>query len=194
MIDSAIDRKSATAERITICAQRLTDQHGIDGYTMDDLAEAAEVSRRTLFNYFPRKIDAILGVWPTLDDDDVDEFRSGGPDHDLLQDLRTMILPLFEVELADREQIQIRRRMLLGNPRLLMAVHARYESLSAEIVEHIAVREGPTFGALRAQVAVRVLAALFDSALDEFLLDPRERSIVHHFDEALRTARSLFGV
>ncbi len=146
MIDSAIDRKSATTERITLCAQRLTDAHGIDGYTMDDLAKAAEVSRRTLFNYFPSKVDAVLGVWPTLDDDDVDEFRAGGPDHDLLQDLRTMVLPLFESELTDREMLEVRRRMLLGNPRLLIQVHARYESLSAEIVEHIAVREGPTFG------------------------------------------------
>ena len=33
-----------TSRRITLCALRLTDQHGLDGFTMDDLAEAARSS------------------------------------------------------------------------------------------------------------------------------------------------------
>ena len=57
-------RKVSTAHRITTCAQRLTDQHGLDGFTMDDLAAEAGVSRRTLFNYFPGKVDAVLGPGP----------------------------------------------------------------------------------------------------------------------------------
>ena len=58
-------KKVETTRRITLCAQRLTDERGLDGFTMDDLAEAAEVSRRTLFNYFPGKVDAVLGAAPS---------------------------------------------------------------------------------------------------------------------------------
>ncbi len=173
MIESATSRRSETADRITRCAQRLTAEHGLDGFTMADLATSAEVSRRTLFNYFPSKVDAVLGEWPVLDDDDVDEFRAGGPDHDLLLDLRNLIVPLFENEVVDRELIETQRRMFLANPRLMTVVHERYEALSTDIVEHIGVREGPTFTHLRARVAIAMLAALFDSALQQWLDDKR---------------------
>ena len=41
---------------------QLTQGRGLDGWTMEDLAGAAEVSRRTLFNYFSSKVDAVLGA------------------------------------------------------------------------------------------------------------------------------------
>lgn len=193
MVESATQRKLVTSERITLCAQVLADEHGLDGFTMDELATAADVSRRTLFNHFPGKVDAVLGPRVSLDEDAVAVFRDGGPDHDLLRDLRTLVLPLFETKAMDREVLQRRRRILIANPRLIVAVHEFYEKLSAEVVGHIAVREGPAFAARRAQVAVKLLAALFDSALESFLGDTRNRTITFHFDECLRTARSLLG-
>ncbi|WP_232679588.1 TetR/AcrR family transcriptional regulator [Nocardioides sp. R-C-SC26] len=193
MAQSANERRLRTGASIMLCAQELTDARGLDGFTMDDLSAACGVSRRTLFNYFPSKVDAILGIWPTLDDDDVDEFRSGGPDGDLLADLRTLIAPLLDDPTLERTMIARHRRILLANERLMTAVHLRYQALSADIVEHIVEREGAAFGARRARIAVNVLAAVFDSSIDEFLEDSRERRLLHHFDEALATARSLFG-
>jgi AcrR family transcriptional regulator len=193
MVESATQRKLVTSERITLCAQVLADEHGLDGFTMDELATSADVSRRTLFNHFPGKVDAVLGPRAHLDEDAVAVFCDGGPDHDLLRDLRTLVLPLFQTKVLDREILHRRRRILLANPRLIIAVHGFYEELSAEVVGHIAVREGPALPAHRATVAVKLLAALFDAALDSFLADSRARSITFHFDESLRTARSLLG-
>ncbi|WP_370247827.1 TetR/AcrR family transcriptional regulator [Nocardioides sp.] len=193
MSNSAIARRSATADRISAHAQVLTDTGGLDGFTMDDLAVAADVSRRTLFNYFPSKIDAVLGTWPTFGDDDVARFRDGGPHGDLLRDLREMLMPLLETKLEDREALARSRRILLHEERLMAAVHRRYTDLSCELVEHIAAREGATFHTVRARVAVGLLAALFDTALDEYLLDAEERPFLHHFDESLRTARTVLG-
>lgn len=193
MIKSATDRRVHTTDRITVCAQKLTDERGLDGFTMDDLAVAAEVSRRTLFNYFPGKVDAVLGVFPTLDSDAVDVFCAGGPHQDLVQDLRALVLQLLRTEMLEREALARGRRIMLANPRLIARVHECYIDISAQIVEHIATREGPTFAARRARVAVSVLAALFDSALEEYLVDNDERPIAFHFDESVRTARSLLG-
>lgn len=193
MAQSATARKTATSERITLCAQLLADEHGLDGFTMDELATAAEVSRRTLFNHFPGKVDAVLGPRIHLDEDAVALFREGGPDHDLLRDLRTLVQPLFQNKLVDREVLPRWRRVMLANPRLILAVHEFYEELSAEIVDHIATREGPAFTKHRAQVAIKLLATLFDAALESFLADGRARSFGYHFDETLRTARSLLG-
>jgi AcrR family transcriptional regulator len=182
-----------TLRRINDCARRLTDERGLDGFTMEDLAAAAGVSRRTLFNYFPGKLDAVLGQWPDLDDDAVATFRGGGPEHDLVSDLRTLVVPLLESDLVDRERLTEGHRVLRSEPRLLAALQGRYEELSAQIVEHIAAREGPSFQTQRARVAVSLLTALFDSAWEDAIEDPLERPVLTHFDHALTTARSLLG-
>lgn len=190
---SANCRRVATSQRITLSALRLTVDRGLDGFTMDDLAEASGVSRRTLFNYFPGKLDAVLGDWPELAEDDIARFRAGGPDGHLLTDLRTLVMPLLGDVATDRELFALTRTALRGNPRLVGAVHERYEEICTEVVEHVVAREGAAFGTANARVAVMLLAALFDAALDEFLDDPRTRSFSHHFDQCLRTARSLLG-
>ncbi|WP_139982619.1 TetR/AcrR family transcriptional regulator [Nocardioides litoris] len=196
MLKSAKRDRAATSQRITLCALRLADERGLDGFTMDELAEAAEVSRRTLFNYFPGKLDAVLGEWPALADDDVERFRSGGPHGDLLADLRVLVMPLLGDDEVDRELLVATRRVLRANPRLLGSVHQRYEDLSTEVVGHITARDTARDGSLGksgAKVAVTLLAALFDAALDSFIDDPRDRAFTHHFDQSLHTARSLLG-
>jgi hypothetical protein len=60
-------KRSQTALRLQERALRLTLDRGFDGWTMDDLAEAADVSRRTVFNYFDSKADVVLGPVVELD-------------------------------------------------------------------------------------------------------------------------------
>ena len=54
------------------------------------LAEAAGVSRRTLFNYFPGKLDAVLGDSPELSDQVLARFRARGAGSNLVNDLREL--------------------------------------------------------------------------------------------------------
>lgn len=190
---SATSAQAATSRRITRSAMCLADRYGLDGFTMDDLAEAAEVSRRTLFNYFPSKIDAVLGDWVTLDPSAVSIFCAGGPRGDLVLDLRDLVTPLLDTNDVDRETITLSRRILVANPRLLSAVHHRHEAMSAEVVGHIVTREGNTFSKTRAKVAVALLAAIFHSAIENYLDDRHARSLVHHLDDTFTTARSLLA-
>ena len=176
-----------------MCAQQLTEQHGLDGFTMEELAEAAGVSRRTLFNYYPGKIDAVLGVAPQLSEEALERFRSRGAGSNLVSDLRELGNELLNAQELNREDVARGRRLLLANPRLLAAAHDRFFAISGQIVEEIREREGAAFDAHRAQIAVRLLAALFDAALDGFLADPHERPLADAYDDALRAARQLLA-
>src|ERR1700744_920664 len=55
------DRRSrkrlATRESISNAATRLFIERGFDRVTVDEIAEAADVGRMTVFNHFPRKED-----------------------------------------------------------------------------------------------------------------------------------------
>jgi AcrR family transcriptional regulator len=50
-------KKQRARELIAETAQRLFREHGFDAVTVDEVAREAEVSRMTVFNYFPTKED-----------------------------------------------------------------------------------------------------------------------------------------
>ena len=63
---------------------------------MEQLAEQVGVSRRTLFNYFPGKDDAILGGPPVLGEEQLDEFSAGGPTGNLVDDLAAVVFAILD--------------------------------------------------------------------------------------------------
>lgn len=52
--------RSGTREQLAATALRLFAEHGFEATTVDDIADAAGVSRRTFFRHFPTKEDVIF--------------------------------------------------------------------------------------------------------------------------------------
>ncbi len=57
-------KRAAMHERIAETAMRLFVARGFDDVTIAEIAEAAEVSKVTVFNYFPRKEDLFFDLLP----------------------------------------------------------------------------------------------------------------------------------
>lgn len=53
-------KKAATRQSLHDAALRLAMEHGLDGVTVEDIADEVGVSRRTFSNYFANKEDAVL--------------------------------------------------------------------------------------------------------------------------------------
>ena len=82
--------RAQTSEAIYRAAVTLVLRHGLTGATVDAIAETAGVSRRTFFNYFPTKEDAVLATRPpSLSAHDLEAFGSG-PDDTLARVVRLM--------------------------------------------------------------------------------------------------------
>lgn len=192
-------KQEQTRGRIVRCAQRLCLDSGFDGFTMDELAEEAGVSRRTLFNYFPSKVDAVLGgaQAPDFASEELASvaatFRDGGPHGRLVDDLADLTRHLLATQTIDRESARLRRSVLTSSPRLLQVIHERFEAVALQIVDLVLEREGAGFGPVRARVAVGVLVAVFDAALESFAEgDADGPELVDVFTDHLRLAGDLF--
>jgi len=53
-------KKAETRQRISNIATRLFVEQGFENVSVDDIAREAEVARKTVFNYFPRKEDLVF--------------------------------------------------------------------------------------------------------------------------------------
>ena len=184
-------RRHETSRRITHCARVLADAHGIDGFTMDDLAAAADVSRRTLFNYFPGKDAAVLGEKPKIQGELMDTFCSGGPTGDLVSDLVALVDALLDSGAIDSNEIALAHRVMHDNPRLIALAKQDFEGHLELMREATEAREGAAYDDTRARVLIRVVAALFEVALNYYLEHPDEE-LADLFDRSIGALRSAF--
>ena len=55
-------RRARIRQRILEAAEALTEARGIDGVTIEDITEAADVARRTFYHYFESKHDVLVPI------------------------------------------------------------------------------------------------------------------------------------
>lgn len=183
--------RGSTAWEISQCAQRLAEQHGLDGFTMDDLAREVGVSRRTLFNHVPGKVDAVLGSKPSHEPQAMIVFRQGGPTGDLIPDIREMGAGVLRLKSGDPEEITRLRKLLRSDPRLVQAMLHRLEEVTDHLSEAIIEREGDDLDPLRARILARATLGIFEMSLAEFVNDPSV-SGVDYFLKIFDTTIDLF--
>ncbi|WP_435769584.1 TetR/AcrR family transcriptional regulator [Nocardioides sp. SYSU DS0651] len=183
-------KRHQTSLRLQQCAVRLTLDKGFDGWTMDDLAEAAEVSRRTAFNYFDSKTDVVLGPRVELDPARVEVFVAGGPTGNLLDDVLALAADVIEEHGQDQDAMAAGRKAVLSDARLLAVVHERFEVITADFVEHMHAREGARFDEPRARLLTRLVVMIFDAALERAEAAPG-RPFAEHFSRAVADARAV---
>jgi len=109
-------KKAKTRRAIQDAAVRLTTEQGFEATTVDQIAEAAEVSQSTFFRYFPTKEDALLS-------DDYDPLIIaaivGTPERtNPVRALRDAIQAVSGVLDRDRAQIHQRTKLMLTTPAL----------------------------------------------------------------------------
>ncbi len=189
--DARSAKRAETARRIARCAQQLAADRGYEEFTLDDLAEAAGVSRRTLFNYFPGKLDAVLGEPPQVLRADADAFLEGRPTGRLMPDLSVLVLQMIDDHRASREDLLLMQRCFERNPKLLLSAMGKFRELTAAAQQFVAKREGVAPDSARARVSVTLLAALFDLTINQFAESDEATSIAELYTDNLNLAGQL---
>jgi AcrR family transcriptional regulator len=143
-------KRAATRAAITAAARSLTAARGLHGYTVEELCEQVGISRRTFFNYFPTKEDALIGHF----DDEVSEelvaaFIAGGQDSPpgtisptLLADLVEFSLGIAAGMSMPREDITQLIEVIGKEPQIMAKMVGASEGREADFAELVARREG----------------------------------------------------
>lgn len=88
-------KKLQTRQRISDLATMLFATRGFDNVTVAEIAEAADVSKMTVFNYFPRKEDLFFDREPETIARVTEAIRGRRPDEAPVAALRRMLLDLL---------------------------------------------------------------------------------------------------
>lgn len=179
-------KKLRTRIAIREATYRLIAEQGYEATTVEQIAEAAEVSPSTVFRYFPTKEDIVL----TDEYDAVleDVLRARPAEEPFLESLRAILAQALELALrTEPETTKVRMRLMAEVP----AVRARtLESMSVTgrmLCRVIAERAGLDEETLEVRVyAMSILAALHEASLYWAETDYRDdiRTLV---DRALTT-------
>src|ERR1700730_3797311 len=86
-------KKQQTRELLADAARRLFADRGFDAVTVAQVAQAANVSEGTVFNYFPTKEELFYGGMQFFEESLLDAVRTRAPGESVLEAFRR---PIFE--------------------------------------------------------------------------------------------------
>jgi AcrR family transcriptional regulator len=137
-------KKRRTREAIAATAIRLFLEAGFDAVSITDVAREAEVSRRTLFAYFPTKEDLVLQRFADHEDEAARTVRARRPGRPPLEALRAAMLDALSrrdpaTGLNDDPEIMAFLRLVTGTASLAARM-SRYASRGVETLAE-ALRE-----------------------------------------------------
>ncbi|WP_133915104.1 acyl-CoA-like ligand-binding transcription factor [Streptomyces sp. NBC_00582] len=153
-------KKQQTRERIRREAYRLFAEHGYEATTVDQIAEAAEVSPSTFFRYFPTKEDVVLQdeYDPAL----ATALRARPADEPLVDAiLNSLKGPLGATLRQDREDLLLRTRLAFDDPAIRARNVAEQERSERAIAEIVAERTGRDTADLEVRCAAAAVIAVF---------------------------------
>ncbi|GAB2959682.1 TetR/AcrR family transcriptional regulator [Nonomuraea fastidiosa] len=150
-------KKAETRQAVHEAALRLVVEHGLDAVTVESIADAANISRRTFSNYFSSKEDALLYGEEQRIRALVERVRAQPPELSAWEALRVSVDELQDELGEPHREWAVRTRLAKRHPSLLARQLANHAGLERDLVEAVADR--------KADVPPRVLAAAFLVAL-----------------------------
>ena len=157
-------KKQETRDTIARVALQLFAERGYDETTLADIADAANVSRRTIFAYYESKEDILLCEEANYLDalkQMLDERPEGTTTVDAIQQFLSSFEPPDEAAL-------LRKQLVMANPSLQKRMRARDGEVEPMLAESIAKDLGTKPGEIRTRLVTASMTAALMSVRDRF--------------------------
>jgi AcrR family transcriptional regulator len=134
--------RKRTAAELEEAALRLFSERGFDAVTIDDIAAAADVSRRTFFRYFGSKEDVVLSDHPRRLGELQAALDRRPPDEPALAALRHAVMSLADTFKDERDRMLRRFRLMTTTPALEARSLCLQRNWETAVTEMLAARMG----------------------------------------------------
>ncbi len=185
-----------TAQRLSGTARRWTAERGLTGFTVEEVCEHVGVSRRTFFNYFASKENAVLGIAvrddesPALDEAFVAEGPDGPP---LLHSLVRLTVERWFVSGLTPDEIPELQAAFQREPRLLSRLFELSEANDRALAELITRRQQWAADDPRARAATHLLHSILRGAAPSLALLRSPAELTQAIDDDLAVMRQVFS-
>ncbi|MFE6284426.1 TetR family transcriptional regulator [Streptomyces sp. NPDC057877] len=141
-------KKQRTRDALVRVALELFTEQGYERTTVDEIAEAVDVSQRTFFRYFAGKEDAALALQAMAEAHFVEAVRARPPHEPPMEALRRAVLEGWDtindaIEAVVPVALHLRMWRVVQSTPVLLAAHLRRSmETEEEVTRVIAAREG----------------------------------------------------
>jgi AcrR family transcriptional regulator len=152
-------KKQETREQIARVAMTLFLERGFEAVTVAEVADAAGVSEKTVFNYFPAKEDLVFpdgeARWAAL----LDRIRDRPPGASLVEPFRAATHDYLDrVATGDVDELTARPRLVMRSETLRARLFVWWEQEAALLASVVADAAGDKEGRIVPAVVARTLA------------------------------------
>ena len=188
-------KKQETRRLIADAANRLFDERGFDAVTVANVAEAANVSEGTVFNYFPTKEDLFYIGMEAFEAELVDAVRARAQGESVLAAFRRFIVSRSAgLERPERTDLIVKAARAIDASPALRArerevIAASTDQLAALIAEELGARPDDVEPHAVATALMGVQAALSRQVREAAVAGTRGRPLTNY---ARKQARHVF--
>lgn len=151
-------KREETRWRLVRAAQRLFAEQGFDRTSVDEIAAAAGVSRRTFFHYFDSKEDVILSRHADFERALVEAIRTAPAEEPLLRVAEHAVIAALGS--FDPEEARLIEQLKRDTPAFGARDHGKYERLERAIAGALAERSGSAPDDLRTRLDAMLLTGV----------------------------------
>jgi AcrR family transcriptional regulator len=163
-------KKRQTREAIAETARRLFSERGFDKVPVAEIARAADVAEKTVFNYFPTKEDLVYWRMESFEDELLETIRTREPGESVVAAFGRFVSEprglIAAREPEARQRLEAITRMIAESPSLLAReeqIYARYtDSLARLIAEETGAEDGEIAPWVAANALMGIHRALVD--------------------------------
>lgn len=173
-------------------ALQLFAEGGFDETSVEDIAGAAGIGRRTFFRYYPSKLDLVWGDFEAELDHMRASLAATPPEVPMMQAVRTGVVEFNRIPPQQVEAHRRRLTLILGVPTLVANSTLRFAQWRGVIAEFVAGRSGCRPDDLLPRVVGHCALGAAVAAYEEWLRS-RDAELSALLDEALSRLAEGFG-
>ena len=180
-----------SARELELISLRLFTEHGFDDTTVERIAAAAGVSRRTFFRYFDSKTDVL---WRAFDGEVrrlQDAFAQVPAQVPMMDAIRQVVVGANRYRAEDVPELRTRMNLIGSVPALQASAAHHYDAWERAVSDFAAGRLGQAAGSLYPLAVGRATLAVCRSAYDCWV-ERADADLTAYLDQALRALATGF--